>query len=426
MRAVAAMLLHTGSRHRRPRSGSPRSQEPDTLPSVPAFPIHLVNRQTEESTLRIALVIERFVPGAGGVENVAWQVAHELARQGETVTVIARETDPSSPLPVVPIFAPPAWQPTRLLLFSRGAARATQASPGYDVVHSFSHTRHQDLFRAGGGTQIDHLRRNFEGTARHLRTLSPRYRVRLAVERNVFQNSTQRIQCASRLVADSLARDHQVSEDRIFLLPNAVDASAFEGDDLDREAQTLRARLAPDPGPVWLFPGSGWHRKGLATALDAIAQCPVQETHLWIAGRDAIAPWKKRAQALGISTRVRFLGERKDLPAVYRAADGMILPTRYDAFANVTLEAAAAGRPIITTASNGASEWLGKDVHVVRSAEDVEGCASAMAELNDPVRARSVGEALASRARAFSWSAHVGRLREEYEGILERRKAAAA
>ena len=38
-------------------------------------------------------MIERFVPGAGGVENVAWQVAHELARQGEDVTVLARESE---------------------------------------------------------------------------------------------------------------------------------------------------------------------------------------------------------------------------------------------------------------------------------------------------------------------------------------------
>jgi len=424
MRAVDAMVLHIGSRHRRPCFGSPHSPETDTLPFVPAPLFRPANRPTEESTLRIALVIERFIPGAGGVENVAWQVAHELAQQGESVTIIAREAAPSSPLPIVPIFAPATWQPTRLLLFSRGAARATRT--GFDIVHSFSHTRHQDLFRAGGGTQIDHLRRNFQGTARRLRKLSPRYRVRLAVEHAVFQNSTQRIQCSSRLVADSLQRDHHVPEDRIFLLPNAVDASAFEGAELDREAQLLRARLSPDGGPVWLFPGSGWHRKGLSTALDVIARCPGQDAHLWVAGRDAIAPWQEQAQALGIAARVHFLGERADLPAVYRAADGVLLPTRYDAFANVTLEAAAAGRPIITTASNGASEWLGDDVHVIPGADDVGGFVAALAELRDPVRARAVGHALGRRAREFSWPAHVSRLRQEYEAILERRKAIAS
>ena len=41
--------------------------------------------------LRIALVIERFAPGTGGVENVAWRVAHELARGGLDVSVLARE-----------------------------------------------------------------------------------------------------------------------------------------------------------------------------------------------------------------------------------------------------------------------------------------------------------------------------------------------
>ena len=76
----------------RPHADAPRRMRPPGRPvrrhrggSIPS------RLSAEEAILRIALVIERFLPTGGGVENVAWQVAHELARQGADVTVLARE-----------------------------------------------------------------------------------------------------------------------------------------------------------------------------------------------------------------------------------------------------------------------------------------------------------------------------------------------
>jgi len=71
--------------------------------------------------------------------------------------------------------------------------------------------------------------------------------------------------------------------------------------------------------------------------LEAFARSEAQAHRLWIAGRDDIGPWKRRATRLGIADRVRFLGERRDLDVLYQAVDAMVLPTRYDPFANVTL-----------------------------------------------------------------------------------------
>lgn len=377
----------------------------------------------EEFALRIAIVIERFVPGAGGVENVAWQVAHELDRQGANVTIVTREAADTTTLPVEVVYAPATWQPTRLALFSRGAARVTH-SGGFDVVHSFSHTRSQDLFRAGGGTQLEHLRRNHHGLGRAIRHVSPRYRVRLAVEGHVFRKSTQRIQCSSRLVANAIQRDYDVPNDRILLLPNAVDEAFFGDDALMRTADTLRLELNSGTARIWLFPGSGWHRKGLATALTAFAATRDSNTHLWIAGRDGTATWLRRVHELGIATRVRFLGERSDMPRVYHAADAVVLPTRYDPFANVTLEAAAAGRPIVTTAANGAAEWLGEDIVVVREANDVDAFTAGIDQYNDNSTAKEVGPRLVARARGFDWPSHVRTLREEYQEITSRREGA--
>jgi UDP-glucose:(heptosyl)LPS alpha-1,3-glucosyltransferase len=372
--------------------------------------------------LNIAIVIERFVP-RGGVENVAWRVAHELQQQGEEVLVLTREADPAAGVPHVRVRAPRFWQPLRISLFSRSCRRRLQESV-FDVVHGFSHTRQQDLFRAGGGCHRDELRRLHRGPRLVARWSSPRHRVRLAIERHVFERTQQRIQCSSRLVADALEREHGVAPDRIELLPNAVDSELFADATAQDAGRALRRRLAPTAKRIWLFPGSGWHRKGLDTALDAFAAAePDSDAQLWIVGRDSIRSAEAQTRQLGVSERVRFLGHRDDMPALYQAADAVLLPTRYDPFANVTLEAAAAARPVVTSAANGAAEWLGDDIGIVEDAEDVQGFVRAMQALRDVSERRRRGESLARQAMKLDWPSHVGRLRTIYAAISAARSA---
>ena len=79
------------------------------------------------------------------------------------------------------------------------------------------------------------------------------------------------------------------------------------------------------------------------------------------------------------------------MPALYQAADALLLPTRYDPFANVTLEAAAAGLAIITSAGNGAAEWLGEAIQVMNEDAGPAEYAKAMKSLRN------------ERNEAFAW-----------------------
>ncbi|MCB9724477.1 MAG: glycosyltransferase family 4 protein [Spirochaetaceae bacterium] len=382
--------------------------------------------------LRIALVIERFAPGTGGVENVAWRVAHELARGGLDVSVLAREVAAEAAVDaiaesrpgVLRLRAPRAWQPLRVLAFSAAAARAAREGR-FDVVHAFSRTRHQHLYRAGGGSHADYLEGNHGALGRSLRQLSPRHRVLLDLERAVFRDPSQRIQCASHALARRLQERHGIAPERLFVLPNAVDADRFGSDAALAAGARLRRELDPSARCVFLLPGSGWRRKGLTTLLEALALRPDPGLRVWVAGRDDPRPWRAAAARRGDADRVRFLGPRNDMPAVYAAADAVVLPTRYDPFANVTLEAAAAGRAVVTTAANGASEWLGNDVLVLRSARDARALARAMDALVDPDRRRALGARARRRAQALDWASHAGALVEEYERIVRTRRTRA-
>jgi len=70
---------------------------------------------------------------------------------------------------------------------------------------------------------------------------------------------------------------------------------------------------------------------------------------------------------------VEFVGEVSNVETYYRMADIFVLPTRYDPFANVCLEALACGTPVITTENNGASELITESVdgYVIRGSSGI-------------------------------------------------------
>ena len=150
-----------------------------------------------------------------------------------------------------------------------------------------------------------------------------------------------------------------------------------------------------------LFVGSGWERKGLRFALDAIERCQDLKLRLLVAGRGNARGYK--------SSRVQFLGEVVDLVPIYAAADIFILPTIYDPFSNACLEALASGLPVITTRSNGFSEIIENSAHgsIVDLANDVEALHNAILFWSDKTRRSSARSTITQRAAKFDIAKNV-------------------
>jgi UDP-glucose:(heptosyl)LPS alpha-1,3-glucosyltransferase len=363
--------------------------------------------------MRLALVVERFDPDGGGGEQAAWSFAHALARAGDEVHVAARDGVESAAVRLHRLRVPRAWQPLRVAAFSRAAARWAAAG-GYDRVLSFARTRHQHVYRAGGGSHADYMRRRYAGGHR-ARRLLPRHAVLLAAERRIFADPHQLVVCASHRVRDEIESRYGVPDHRLCVIRNGVDLERFHPRHRDGDGARLRRAMGAGAGPVWLFAGSGFARKGLDTALRAFAAGAPRSGRLWVTGRDAVAPWRAQATLLGIGDRVRFLGLRRDMPAIYGAADALLLPTRYDAFANVCLEAAAAGLPAVTSGLAGSEEVLGEAACVVVDPEDFAGFAAAVRRLSDAGLRRHLGAAARSRAEGCAWEPQAARLRERLQ-----------
>jgi UDP-glucose:(heptosyl)LPS alpha-1,3-glucosyltransferase len=362
--------------------------------------------------VRVAIVIERFDPDAGGVERAAHQQVAELARRGVEVEVVCRRAAVAAPrgarLRVLGI--PSFWQPLRVALFSRRAHRAT--ADGFDVVHAFARTRHQHIYRAGGGSHAAYMERVYPDPTRRAR-FSPRHRTLLRIEEAVFRDPAQLIQCNARMNAREIALRYGVPSERLFTLYNGVDVEHFHPQLRETRGAALRERLRLD-GPVALFAGSGFERKGLDRAILGLAHADGTAT-LLVAGAGNVERFRMLAAQHGVAERVRFLGRRTDMQDLYAAADLLVLPTRYDPFANACLEAMAAGLAVATTPSNGASELIEPGVNGWIGSDDF---APAFALLGDSEKLRSLGRAARQAAEQLTWSRHVDRVLELYQKVV--------
>jgi UDP-glucose:(heptosyl)LPS alpha-1,3-glucosyltransferase len=360
--------------------------------------------------MRIALVIERFEPETGGVERVAWKVAHGLVHAGDSVHVIARRARDAPGISVERLRVSSFWQPLRVVAFSAAAARSA-AVAGADCVLSFARTRRQDVYRAGAGSHADYLERRYGRHHRWFR-LSPRHAVLLAAERRIFRDPRQRIVCVSEMVRSQIARRYGVPAERLAVVRNGVDLERFHPRNRATIGARLRNEIGDGSGPIWLFAGSGFRRKGLDVALAALARGDPR-ARLWVAGRDPTDAWLQRATGLGLASRVRFLGFQRDLAPLYAAADALLLPTRYDAFANVCLEAAAAGLPVVTSGAAGAAELFRAGGGVVEDPEDIAGFADELLRLGEVAYRNRRSADAREIARDHGWDHHVESLRRQ-------------
>ena len=193
----------------------------------------------------------------------------------------------------------------------------------------------------------------------------------------------------------------------------------------------LDAWSAPEgdvPGPLhlpseyFLFVGRIAPNKGLPNLVDALASLDTSARRpLVLMGRD----WGEgeriveRARARGVGDLVRFLGH-VDSPTAYRAvlrgASALVLPSEWEAFGLVLLEAMAARAPIVATGVGGVPEVLdgGRVGRLVRY-DDVGALARALhAVIDDPTTTRRLVEGAAERVRGYDWSVTVARHRELY------------
>lgn len=183
----------------------------------------------------------------------------------------------------------------------------------------------------------------------------------------------RRFVAISERVRTELKDYYNIPEDRIVTIPNGINLARFNPDRVTNKLSVRRSFGIPDDAKLVLFVGSRFRIKGLKYAIEALAHLE-SNAYLLVVGNDNAAQYKQLAEDLGVSKRVIFAGGRSDLPEIYPAADAFVLPTLYETFALVCLEAMASGLPVLASPVGGIEDYLhdGQNgFHIRHDARDV-------------------------------------------------------
>lgn len=313
------------------------------------------------------------------------------------------------------LWLPPLPSSLRALALAAAAARVVRRS-GWDVVQSHERTLVQDVYRAGEGCHRGYVEALGTGGARRLH-----HRVMLALERRVFAR-TPEIVAISRASAEEIARLYAVPRARLSVVYNGVDLERFHPRMRDASRGGARADVgAPPSAWLLLFAGSGFQRKGLDVAIRALATLADEDSRLIVVGRGDSAPYRRLAAELGVLERVVWLGVRADIERWYAAADVLVLPTRYEPFGNVHLEALASGLPVVTSRRAGGAEALDHRAGAAVDGESPEEIAAAVRRLRERSPAeRSAGARAA--AEPFTFARQVADLERIYKRVSGRNR----
>lgn len=351
--------------------------------------------------IRIAFVRRGFSP-SGGAEHYLRRLAKEVISAGHEPSLFT-----NVPWENWPGLPPILLNGTGPLAFADELA-ALQPEKNCDLVFSFERIRRCDLFRAGDGVHRAWVkRRSAKATAwqRVMRGLNRKHREILQLEDELLgQGRATRVIANSRLVYDEIVQEYGYPAERINIVPNGVRVSEFGPAPGKHENARVQLKIAPDQIAV-LFAGSGWERKGLRYAIAALEKLKDDRFVLLVAGRGSPSRYRSRL--------ARFLGET-EIKILLAAADIFILPTLYDPFSNASLEAMAAGLPVITTKQNGCSEIMEPNVHgsVVQDAGDVDGLVSALQFWSPAAKRADAREEILERATQFDLSRNVAQTLE--------------
>ena len=354
-------------------------------------------------------IVTRYLGFNDGQGRVNYEVAREAARQGHEVVVFSETIDPRALTikRIHPVLsAPPRWMPSRLLrdqLFAlrsmlqlrRSAHRCdallangfvTWASSDLNSMH-FVHASWRRSLPVAGRGQLT-LRAAY---AKLYAAMNER------LERLALQSSRQVV-----AVSDAVRRELMllgVDCARTHIIVNGVDTEEFAPGPDRRPDFGLPADVA-----IALFAGDIMTpRKNLTTVLESLLAVP--DLHLAVAGKCTGSSYPAMARAMGLGDRVHFLGFRPEMPALMRSVDMFVLPSRYEPFGLVVLEAMAAGLPVLTSRQAGISAIMTPAVgYVLEDSDDALTLAGRLRTLTEqPDLRRRMGKDARALAEAHSW-----------------------
>jgi UDP-glucose:(heptosyl)LPS alpha-1,3-glucosyltransferase len=347
--------------------------------------------------MKIALV-RRGYSRTGGAESYLKRLGRALTDSGHQARLYSTKDWPPAEWPYGPLVRFSASSPLRF------ATAVQEARQPEELLFSLDRIIQCDCYRAGDGLHKLWLERRLAHEPRWrgwLRFANHKHTELLGLERTLFEKGGARHVIAnSHMIQHEIIDEFAYPAENITVIYNGLPDLPFKRKPRSRDEMRREWGLRQND-VAFLFAGSGWDRKGLKYALQAVERISNQNVRLLVAGTGKRQHYR--------SSRVRFLGPVIDMQSLFLAVDVFVLPTVYDPFSNACLEALAMGLPVITTATNGFAEIMVSGVHgeVIDRADNVAALQQAIEKWLDPARRESARELCAEIAHGYTMQRNV-------------------
>jgi len=237
-------------------------------------------------------------------------------------------------------------------------------------------------------------------------------------------NRAERVITCSHYMRGHVADIYDLEEERVTVIPNGIDPLDLQPID---DLETLRARFAGPQQRLVLLVGRLVYEKGFQLALEALPGLieRLGDVRFLVAGSGTHEKeLRAQAEQLGLMEHGTFLGWIGDdvLHSLYRISDLCVIPSIYEPFGLVALEAMASGCPCIVADTGGLREVVPNDDVGLRFRSRDSASLAAMVErvlTDEPLRDRLVAEA-SEHVLRFDWADVARQTAELYGGLLRR------
>jgi UDP-glucose:(heptosyl)LPS alpha-1,3-glucosyltransferase len=305
----------------------------------------------------------------GGLEKHASRIAQEFLNRHLQVSILTTDSahtpsyHPGISVHSVKTCRWPAFR--RMEQFDRFVQNYLQKHPS-KIVFGMDRNRFQTHYRAGNGVHAAFLKSRslIENRFKQLSfLLNPLHLKILELEKAAFENPwLQKLFTNSHMVRKEIQEYYCTDKAKIEVIHNGVEWHEMENDfkSWPEQKGKITQKYGLDAKVFhFLFIGNGYLRKGLRQLLSAMALLKEREFHLSIIGKDNdLRDYQELVSQYRLQRHVAFFGPQKEIRPFYQMADALVIPSFYDPFANVTVEALAMGLFVVSSKFNGGHEIL--------------------------------------------------------------------
>jgi len=389
---------------------------------------------------KIALIIERANIALGGAERSVFELAAALSESGLEAHILAAKGQTNAKNTHILCRNVPGKR-SSYFTFAK-ALKKHLAENQYDIIHSVLPHSFADIYQPRGGSFAESILRNaasyqnrFVASYKRMTAFTNFRRTSLLQgERKLCKNPNgPTIAALSQYVAEQFRRHYGLDDKRIVIIHNSIRTNKqIDTGEADRLRSQILAHLAIEEAhsPVFfLFVANNFRLKGLAVLIKAIQVAAGNNTgrppYLIVVGSGRPQKYHRLAEKLNTHKRIIFLGPVHHIQNLLSMTDVAVLPTFYDPSSRFTLEALAAGKPVITTKFNGATDLFVDNRHgkVIESPQDVSALVQAIMHFTDTKNIQAASEAIIqdNLKDRISISRATRQLAELYESILKKR-----